>query len=391
MATPEVARVWKFSRSHDQCYIDCPRKAYLTYYYGGTGIVRKGLDLYQETGSLTHEILRGVMSVAKTSSALPDPGTMDVICSDAIHEYRESIKDRGFTEFSGELELEMTRQCALAEGLARAWTLRRLPYYLENFNIIAVEEEHEVPFGPGQVMLTRLDGVVERKSDGELFAGPEFKTTGWISDDYIESWRYSTQTLSHALDIQAQYGKLPAGVMMEFLYKGVKKKAEDGSYTYYSPLVRAFKMVDDMTGTEIYGYESSLGRKKDWKVFEPYAMGVGKWVNQLPEEVLDGMLYNTVIYRSDKELEEWQLQTQLRQARIQAGIILLNEEMPTKEAADEVMAAIFPARLDQFCYSDQYRKRCPYLEICYGQVDDPIGSGTYVPRVAHHPSEFSDE
>lgn len=388
MTTPEVARVWKFSRSHDQCYIDCPRKAYLTYYYGGTGIVRKGLDLYQETGSLTHEILREIMAVAKAIKAVPNDTTMDVICNDAVAAYRKSITERGFTEFSGELELEMQRQCALAEGLARAWTLRRLPYYLENFNIIAVEEEHEVPFGPGQVMLTRLDGVVERKSDGELFAAPEFKTTGWISDDYIESWRYSTQTLSHALDIKHQYGKMPAGVMMEFLYKGVKKKGEDGSYTYYSPLVRAFRMIDDMTGAEIYGYDSSLGRKKDWKVFEPYTMGMGKWIDQIPVDVLDNMLYNTVVYRSDKELEEWQLQAQLRQGRIQAGIILLNEEMPTKEAADEVMAAIFPARLDQFCFSDQYWKKCPYLDICYHTIDDPLGSGVYVEREPHHPSEF---
>jgi hypothetical protein len=381
-------RVWKFSRSHDQCYVDCGRKAYYTYYYNGTGIVRKGLDLYQETGSLTHAILRGVMLYAKTVGTVPPADVMDEICGDSIKAYRELIQERGFNELSGELELEMARQQALAEGLARAWTATRLPYYLENFNIVAVEEEHEVPFGPGQILMSRLDGVIERKSDQELFAGPEFKTTGWISDDYIESWRYSTQTLSHSLDVEAKYGKTPAGVMMEFLYKGMKKKGEDGSYTYYSPLVRAFKMQDNMTGQEIYGYDSALGRKKDWKVFEPYTMGMGKWIEMLPQEVLESMCYNTTVYRSDREVKEWKLTTMLRQGRIQAGLIMLNEEEPTKEAADEIMAAVFPARLDQFCFSDQYRKKCPFLDVCYGTIDDPLQSDVFTAREPHHPSEF---
>lgn len=380
---------WKFSRSHDQCYIDCPRKAYNTYYYNGTGIVKKGLDLHQETGSLTHEMLKRVLMWVKEHNALPTLEVLNAICAHARADYEQAINAAGFNEYSGQVELEIQRQGALAEGLCRAWVLIRLPRIMEDYEIVAVEEEHDVPFGPGQILMSRLDGVLKRKSDGALFAGPEFKTTGWISEDYIESWRYSTQTLSHCLDVESTYGQMPQGVLMEFLYKGMKKKAEDGSYVYYSPLVRAYKMVDSFS-EESYGFDSALGRKKDWKAFDTYTMGMERWMNEIPREVLEEILYTSIVYRSAGELEEWKRQVQYRQARIEAGVKVLQSE-PTKEAADEVMASIFPARLDQFCYSDQYKKKCPFLEICYGSVADPLESGLYVPRVPHHPGEFLEE
>ncbi len=384
------SRTWKFSRSHDQTYVDCPRKGFLEYYYGGTGIVPRKLDLYQATGSLTHEMLRNVMQFAHEFGKLPAPETVNGACYHAIQDYRKSVEESGLTEVSGELELEMQRQAALAEGLARAWTMRRLPRILEEYEIVVVEEEHEIPFGPGQVLMSRLDGVLRRKVDGELLAGPEFKTTGWISEQYVESWRYSTQTLSHCLDIQHKYGVTPAGVQMEFLYKGVKKKQEDGTVTYYSPLVRGYRMQGEF-GELTYGFDSSLARKKDWEVFDAYTMGMEEWMNQLPEEVLDGMLFSSVIYRNPAELVEWQRQVSIRQGRIQAGLIILNEDHPTEEAADEIMASIFPARLDQFCYSNQYKKSCPYLEVCFHRIDDPLGSGVFVKRVPHHEGEFDEE
>src|SRR5512139_3173263 len=107
--------------------------AYLRYYYGGTGIVRKGLDLYQETGQLAHAMLADVLRFAKGAGTVPPPEVMNEICVSAIKVYREGVFAKGFDEFSGEVELEMQRQAALAEGLARAWTLIRLPYVLENF------------------------------------------------------------------------------------------------------------------------------------------------------------------------------------------------------------------------------------------------------------------
>lgn len=381
-------RVWKFSRSHDETFVDCPRKGYLQYYYGGTGIVRKGLDLYQSTGSLTHAILEQVMLYAKENQNVPHSSIMNVFCNKAVSEYRNSVKEAGFDGVSGAVELEMDRQSALAEGLARVWTMKRLPDILEQYDVVTAEEEHEIPFAPGIVLMSRIDGILKRKMDGELFAGPEFKTTGWMSEDYVESWRYSTQTLSHSLDVQHIYGKFPSGVMMEFLYKGMKKKNPDGDYVYYSPLVRAYKMVDEL-GVEQYGFDSSLGKKRDWHAFDTYTMGMEKWVECLPDEVLEGIVFSNIVYRNQKELDVWKLQTAMRQARIRAGVEMLQAE-PTEEMADEIMAGVFPARMDKFCYSNQYRKHCPYLGICFGQFDDPMTTGIYEARTPHHSGEFED-
>ncbi|MFA5352633.1 MAG: PD-(D/E)XK nuclease family protein [Thermodesulfovibrionales bacterium] len=379
--------VWKFSRSHDQCYIDCPRKAYLTYYLNGTGVVPRGENIYQSTGSLAHAILERVMKDAFETSAVPTVERMNMFCSEEVNAAKAKVLEAGYAysgSVSAAVEVEFDRQAALAEGLARAWVKVRLPFILEEFRIVAVEEEHEIPLSPDVVLMSRLDGVLERKVDGELFAGPEFKTTGWLSEDYVESWRYSTQTISHCLDVKHVYGKEPAGVMMEFLYKGMKKKAEDGIYTYYSPLVRAFKMVDEFGG-ETYGFDSSLGRKRDWVVFDTYTMGMEKWMEKIPDEVLEGLLANTTVYRNKNEAEVWVRQAVMRQRRIAWAIEELNADNPSD---DPVMDGTFPARLDTFCRSNQYRQKCPYKDICYGVVDDPIGSGAYVVRVPHHPSEF---
>lgn len=381
--------VWKFSRSHDQTYVDCPYKAYLEYYYGGKGIVRGGLDIYQATGTLTHEILHRVMVFAKDVHRAPDKDQLRNICTEAKEQYRVEVLARGFDEVSGELELEMARQMALAEGLAMVWTLKRLPLLLEEYRIVATEEEHEVSLGDGLVLMSRPDGVLERLSDGEYLAGPEFKTTGWMSTDYIEQWRFATQILSHTIDVEATCGKKPVGVQMEFLYKGGKRRAEDGTYTYYSPLVRAYRMKNEFGGWE-YGFDSALGRKRDWEAFEPYVMGMDAWINHLPDEEVEKMLFSTVIYRDDRELERWKRQMMVRQSGVRDAVKELTQGHMTAEAADNVMAKVFPARLDHFCFSNMYHKKCSYLDVCFNRIDDPIGSGAFVERTPHHSGEFEE-
>lgn len=380
----------RFSRSHDQCYVDCPRKAYLTYYYGGKGIVPAGLDLYQETGSLTHAILEKVMLYAKEFDAVPSPNTVTGFVNEAVATYTEAVQERGFDQFSGELELEMQRQIALAEGLARVWTIHKLPKLLQDYKVIEVEREHRIPFGKEMEMLSRIDGVLQRRSDDALFAGPEFKTTGWMSEDYVESWRYSVQTLSHCLDVKHVYGEFPSGVLMEFLYKGVKRKDKDGGYNYYSPLVRAYMRQDDISGQKEFGFDGGLARRKEWVTIEPYTMGMEHWVTQLPEEVIDTILFSTIVYRSPRELDEWVKQVEIRQYKIATALGLLNDGEPSVEGADDIMASVFPARLDNFCYSNQYKKKCPYLDVCYHVIDDPLESGVFVAREPHHPGEFDE-
>jgi hypothetical protein len=195
--------------------------------------------------------------------------------------------------------------------------------------------------------------------------------------------------LSHCIDVEQIYCRKPAGVIMEFLYKGVKRKGEDGSYVYYSPLVRAFKMTDSM-GDTVYGTDSSLARKKDWKAFDAFSMGMEQWMLHLSDEQLADMLFSTVIYRSPREVEQWKKQVVLRQARIRDAVEELQHADPSLSAADDIMSDVFPARLDQFCYSNQYKKKCPYLDVCYGVVDDPLGSGLFVARTPHHIGEFEE-
>jgi len=90
-------------------------------------------------------------------------------------------------------------------------------------------------------------------------------------------------------------------------------------------------------------------------------------------------------------LEEWKEQVAIRQARIQAAVTILYEETPTELDATEVMCSVFPARLDRFCFQNQYKRKCQYCDLCYHKIDDPLESGVYMVREPHHPTEFEEE
>lgn len=370
----------KFSRSHDATYIDCPRKAYLEYYEGGTGFVRKGVNLEQATGGMIHRMMEGVLKIAAAEERAPLPEELDAIIEAARVEYGKEIEEKGFDRLDGSVELEIRKQQGLAEGLCRAWTKVRLPYFLQNFIVLEVEVEHDIRLSENLILMSRLDAVSRRRSDGELFAGPEFKSTGWISNDYIESWRYSSQVISHCIDVEKTYGRAAAGVLMEFLYKGVKKKDEEGNYTYYTPLLRGFRRAEGFTGEYEYGFDSALARRKGWEVVDALAVGVKEWLEVVPETILAEQLFSVEVYRSKRELDIWKRQVIIRQSLIDASLRLPERQI--------VLDSVFPARLDQFCYNDQYRKKCPFLEVCYGSVDDITTSDQYEARKPHHSSEF---
>jgi hypothetical protein len=378
-------KVWKFSRSHDLALLECPRKGYLKFYYGGTGIERVGLNLEQATGGLAASMLEMALTRVMKGKEIGEE-----IYELAIEEYKDEVNARGFGDLAGSVELEMERQSALAEGLVRAWLKVRLPRMLEDYELISVEEEREVDLGGGVVvMMCRADAEWRRKVDGVVYP-MEFKTTGYMSTSYVEAYRYDIQTLTHILSAEQKWKCEVGGVLMEFLYKGYRNRdKETGDYVYHSPLLKAWTHVDEVTGEVEYTTEWEVGRRKGWVKFDPMAMGMKRWVDVLSVSErgeLEGMLFHLPVQRSEKEMREWQEQMVLRQMDVREGIEKLNSE-PAENVADYLMRKYFPARYGRDCYDNKYHKSCEFLDVCYGRIDSPLESGRFVARKPHHPGE----
>jgi hypothetical protein len=382
----------KLSRSHLATRKFCARKGWLTYWYPvegkPRGVVPRRLNVAQAVGSLTHGMLEGVLRYVK-ANGLDGSLPVDNILAATVKMWVAEVEAKGF-----DAPANIMLQAALAEGMARAWIVRRLPTICEFYDVIAVEEEWELDLeGCADVkLMVRLDGVLRRKLDGVLSA-LEFKTAGFDKESYFESWRYATQTLLHILALQQHYPDAQANsVLMEFMLKGYHRTDKNGVDQFYSPLVRVLCMGPNLG---YLAYDSEVAKRKGITTCYSYEYpgGVQAWVAQLMDVQLDAALATREIQRNDAEFEEWLEQTSYEVSIVQSGLSLLGipfgNDNPTMMT--NVLRRYFPARLDQECYADRYGHKCVYCDLCHGEVDDPLESGLFVPRDPHHELEFSEE
>ena len=385
---------WKFSRSHAEALHQCPRLAWNRYFRDLTGYETRRLDLHRATGSLAHAALATILQWVRATDAPPTDVQVDEALGLAVASYKHEAEEKGFDlNQIGDSVFEMQRQASLAEGLVRAWMRVRLPSLLADYKVVVVEEEWEVPLDEAGaiVLMTRLDALLERRSDGELWV-MEFKTTGWMSEDWLESWRYSTQPLQQIWAVEKHTGKPCGGCLVEALYKGVKRSDEVKGITYYSPLIRGYikKGVPPFDEDEL-SWDSAVGRRKGWEPVDVWQWGrVREWIALLPEEVVAGQIFSREVFRSGREQEIWLRQTIAEQTRLKKALVVMQHPVPDVEQA--VLDEVFPARLDADCYSNKYRQRCPFLDVCFNNAE-PAEDDRFVIRVPHHKSEWenSDE
>jgi hypothetical protein len=113
-----------------------------------------------------------------------------------------------------------------------------------------------------------------------------------------------------------------------------------------------------------------------------------EWIALLPTETLTAQLFSREVYRSGAEQEQWARQTLAEQRRLSGAIATLQDERHA-DVHDAIMALDFPARLNADCYSNKYRQRCQFLEVCYSGLD-PADSEQFRERTPHHEQERED-
>jgi len=451
MTTPPTTptaplNLWLTDRSRWKAAVTCWRKRYLGYHFGptGYGITTRRDSLPLVTGIVVHHILEAFARLLAKFDRLPDLVETRDIINDAVAGYITRVEARGYTSILGSAQTEETikEQSTLAAGLAWALRLKFLPWLLQTYKVVTVEQErlhfldcscgappldqdeHIRRGCSGKALMIRTDLLAQRRS-GQSLAYFEAKTTGWESAAWSEKWETDPQLAIGTLDAQQLWGAEVTETFIIGLSKGTRQKdryEDDPMKRQLSPLCYGFvrpsnppiQHEDWLPSYEWIDAEGQTKRKSkahrrkgvwhlpesDWPTWRAYATANPEmspaefWVRMLPPSVLDKVCFILgPMNRQDHQLESLMRGFAGDEARWQQALWELYE----LQAAGHAWASdTFQHALDRIipcswnCRPFGREHECEFVPICHRHSgwEDPLGTGRYQPRLPHHQPEL---
>lgn len=313
------------------------------------------------TGSTIHAMLEQAFKGVPLENAI----------ANARLAYAHEVQARGLDIVDPDVDREMARQGALAEGLVRGWFRARWPAWHEEYQVARlpdgrpyVEVEDVVELGLGVRLQVKTDLVAQRRADGALFVW-SWKSTGY-TQQWQERWDHDLQRLTEVLGVEKRMGREVEGVIVEGLYTGRK---QDG--VQVSPLIR--------------GYEGPNGEvthesctRKGWSKFDAWErFGTKRWVEEmLPVEVLWGQYLQTEpLERRQEALDEVVKEL----VSVATG---LDTATKCVEDVPQLLSAALPRNMGA-CH--KFGRGCEFIPLCFGgvQLEEATEHGFMI-RVPHH-------
>lgn len=403
----------------------CPRKRFLEYHWGGTGLQRKAKALPLQFGSAFHE------------------GCPDLLAGDvetAVYRALKYLNDQFQAHavgFDGEEPADVAaaaqygreEQCALAEALLRGWWAWEGERFLRDFEVLEVEKEGRAnltdptkwefkqPYGSkyGSVaesdaltLMFRPDALVRERETGDLYI-LSWKTCSYFSKRTTDQAKTDMQSMSEAWGLEQTRGETIEGILYKFVCKGQRRKDSwDGLYKQGSHLVYGWCKTsgDDVDWSWAYEFPneenpertSKLG--KGWAkkaIWRDYPGGVKAWVEGLSRNEIFPRHKNALeqvfpqampVERRADEIEHWKAQVVAQEQRVATHLQYLATD--SEEILTQQLDQMFP----QYTHSCSNYGSCPMNDVCWNPEigRDPLGSGLYIPRLSNHPeSGDSDE
>jgi hypothetical protein len=386
--------VVKVDRSRIVARIDCEMLRYWNYHHNGRGIVpRAGAGDALEFGIALHKAMEYILSTTMEGKPL-DFGLME---ANVIHPFEQTIFNRMlFRENADHAKADhiAKEQAHLLRTLTIGWTIQRLPALLEEYDIVGVEVEYEVPFPASNVsLMLRVDAILRRKADGILHI-LDFKSLKYLSDDWMVHHEHSLQTLLYLWALGKASGEYIGGVLYEGLLKGGTRKETNkavpwsGWDTAQSPLCYVYT---DGAGHYKHAWTSAKGWRKV-HLFDHSTSEVLRILTQCYEEAGEGGLpfWNTVPpVRPTDALVEQTIDSLTRAEKEYANKIIILNNLTDKgmtDEADHKRKQEMELNLGR-CYKYGTKYGCPYTRICHGGAD-PNDATEWVPRTPHHETEL---
>lgn len=150
--------IWKTSRSEIITAQHCPRKAWRSRFFGGTGIQRKRTSLPLAFGIAFHagaeKLLTGDVEGAVAAAHL----YLDLAFSNEAIDIEHT-----------EVTYAIGEQKAIVEGLIRGWWAHEGEKFLRDFEVLSIEQEGEAFLADGIVLQFRPDAVVRERQSGDVY------------------------------------------------------------------------------------------------------------------------------------------------------------------------------------------------------------------------------
>lgn len=404
---------FKFSRSHQTSLRKCPREGLQRYWLNGTGYTRAGISIELGTGSLFHDTMGEVLQwVLDNGQKKPTAQVIRqaVLNQRVIYETQMSVAVDEVLRLglSGNVERAgwhkiISRQATLAESMVRCWLIVRLPYFLANYKLIAVEGEEETEIAPGLIFMQRKDSVWKHLESGSYHA-MEFKTSGNNTENFVNSWQYDLQQITHLLNFRGKYKHDPTSVLLEIAYKGRKYQGEHVGALVSGYRKEYLSQEPGQFGTDEVEYDWVYGRckTKGWEKFfiadEDFGNKIASpsevWLNEVLdfETLQDHCLFTEITHNAER-IEKWLNQTRREMIGVRDGLIQL-EGCETDDAFRAMADVLFPALEEKDSCAPYFgSKACTFQSVCHGQDDmmDLHMTQGFKPRVSHHPGEFEEE
>ena len=420
----------------------CARKRYLSCHAGptGYGYAPKGESVPLSTGLHVHHAADGLCTIMQDQDREPTVAEVRSVVKTIRSQYDATLKAKGF--LGGLYDSAITdetikEQSVLIGGLVWVLALRFLPWLHTTYRVLEVEqerlhfldctcgapaldaEEHDRRGCEGHALMLRTDILAQHRQSQNL-AYFEIKTTGWDSDAWAEQWETKPQLGLGTLDLDKRYGREVTEIFIVALSKGARKKDKTivegdplaGMRRQSSPLVYGYcrpgnpplakddwlpqyEWINDAGETK---RASRAHRKRgiwelrqsDWAVWQAYHQSDPElaaeefWVRQLPSSVLEKICYVLgPLNRQDAQIQSLRRSMLAEEHRWQTSLWRLHELgfLPT------VLDEFFPQSWN--CRPFGKEHQCEFHGICFGNGEDPMTSGFYVPRLPHHAPERS--
>lgn len=354
---------------------DCPRLRWNRYHAEGGGLSTPGTKLPLAEGIWIHECLEGLLKGR----------SLEAVIADGREELQRALLAH---PDAAALPHFLPEQTWMLEVLLRAWAQERLGVLLEEFELVASEQEllwpmGETPEGLPVIDMVRVDALMRKRSTGGLYY-LEFKSTARGGDEWAKSWQRNSQLLANVLAIEEAWGERCEGVLIEGLVKGrravetTRSSRLCGQVVQQGPLAYGWK---DKSGIIWPAYASGRTKVPLWEEdLLPHA-----WVEVLTREGVVSELFAPLppIRPLHEHLSRWRETAVVQESRV-------------ARLVEAVTTGALPVHLAFPCHENHcfryWGHPCEFEPLCFNAqvARDPLGSGLYQRRLPHHAAEAQE-
>ena len=401
---PRSGIIWT-DRSRMAC--PCPRKRYLESEYAGTGYISVARNEDLTIGGAVHE---GI-------DLLLQGGSLDKALTVAEENYL-GAHPWGDWLLPEQKEILTGDGLHIVKALVYAFHSCYLPQYLEQYEVIDVEEEinwllhYDDTVKRYIVCMSRPDAVLRDRKTGKIWH-VSHKTAKKFDDIVLARLDVDLQRFAEGLAVEAKYGEPIEGTLYNYLIKGDRRKDEaTGCDRYTTGLIRPYifrQSGGDLTPEMIsFGWEwnhldittGQVSKKRLGKGWEKvdihkemdFMTYLGwleqKWVQREGNDyLLDAIAGMVPVYWNADHARRWMLGAGLEELIWFYKIVVTGNKADLND--DEVAKKIPLA--SSHCFS--YNHRCQYFDVCWRgrHPDTLLDEGSLIHREPNHLQEFYAE